>query len=94
MIVVLVISILAMIAVPAWQETRLRTHLRACEANRAKLNDAKAQWMAATGAVLADVPTMADLAPTYVKEAPKCPTHGVYTLGNGNTKVECSNHGQ
>lgn len=94
MIVVLVISILAMIAVPAWQYTRQRTQERACEANRGKLNDAKAQWMAATGAVPADVPDMTELAPTYIKEIPRCPRNGTYTLGDGNTRVSCSVHGQ
>jgi prepilin-type N-terminal cleavage/methylation domain-containing protein len=94
MIVVLVISILAMVAVPAWQYARQRTQERACEANRTKMNDAKAQWMAATGAVPADEPTMADLVPTYIKEIPRCPRNGTYTIGNGNTRVSCSVHGQ
>jgi hypothetical protein len=50
--------------------------------------------MAATGAVPADEPAMADLVPTYIKEIPRCPRNGTYTIGNGNTRVSCSVHGQ
>ncbi len=93
MIVVLVLGILAAIAVPGWRQVRETTQIRTCAANRERIERGKQEWYM-EGRDSTDVPTMADLVPTHVKEVPQCPAGGTYTLGDSSTKCACSVHGQ
>ena len=92
MIVVLIIGILLAIAVPSFLTSRSTTQEIACDGNQDTLKDASDVWMLDYGKDATDVPTMADLVPTYIKIAPICPTNGTYTLADGFSPVVCSNH--
>ncbi|MCH8978572.1 MAG: prepilin-type N-terminal cleavage/methylation domain-containing protein [Armatimonadetes bacterium] len=92
MIVVLIIGILLAIAAPNFLKGRATTQQTACDGNQDVLKDASDIWMLDKKLPPSSVPTMADLVPAYVRNAPKCPTNGSYTFGDGFSPVTCSNH--
>jgi len=94
MIVVLVISILLAIAVPAWQKSRERTRRVTCFQNLRKIDDAKSNWAMINRKSEGDVPTEEDIAPDFIKGViPDCPSGGTYTINGVGEKSECSTHG-
>jgi prepilin-type N-terminal cleavage/methylation domain-containing protein len=92
MIVVAIIGLLAAIAVPNFLKARTTSQRSACIANLKQIDGAKASWALENKKTTADTPAAADLyGPTlYIRDEPKCPAGGDYTLGDCATKVICS----
>src|SRR5437667_11491433 len=80
MIVVLIIGILLAIAVPNFVKARETSRAKTCVANLKEMESAKEQWAMDTKAAPTATPGMTDLAPTYLRLPPVCPTDGTYTL--------------
>ncbi|MCW5936358.1 MAG: prepilin-type N-terminal cleavage/methylation domain-containing protein [Fimbriimonadaceae bacterium] len=92
MIVVVIISILAGIAVPHWIGVRKRTWTNSCYANQTRIDQAKQLWVMEEGKGSSEVPTFDDLVPKYLKKQPVCPTGGTYDIGDNATHCTCSDH--
>jgi prepilin-type N-terminal cleavage/methylation domain-containing protein len=90
MIVVLIIGILLMIAVPQFMMARENSRQKSCISNLSEIDDAKTQWATETGQDDTATPTSTQLAPTYMKVFPSCPTTGTYTIGAVNQDATCS----
>jgi prepilin-type N-terminal cleavage/methylation domain-containing protein len=98
MIVVLIIGILLAIAIPNFVQARESSRAKSCVANLKQIDSAKQQYLmnnnattfaSATGTgVTGD--TLGGLAPTYIRQAPKCPAGGTYTTNNATTSPTCS----
>ena len=80
MIVVLVISVLTAIAIPAFLGARTRSQTRACCAHLRQIKYAKETWAMATRQSAGGVPEWPDIYPDYIKEMPECPGGGEYTI--------------
>ena len=98
MIVVLIIGILLAIAIPNFVQARESSRARACVANLKQIDSAKQQYLmtnnvsaftSATGTGVAG-DTLGGLAPTFIRQAPKCPAGGTYTTNNESTSPSCS----
>jgi prepilin-type N-terminal cleavage/methylation domain-containing protein len=92
MIVVLIIGILLGIAVPNFVGARERAWTNTCQENLKKIDHAKMVWAINEGRAPDDTATWDDLVPSILQKEPKCPTHGDYTIGNGNEPATCSKH--
>lgn len=92
MIVVAIIGLLAAIAVPNFIKARTTSQKNACIANMKQIDGAKASWALENKKATTDTPGVADLyGPTlYIRDEPKCPAGGDYTIGDCGTKVICS----
>jgi prepilin-type N-terminal cleavage/methylation domain-containing protein len=91
MIVVLIIAILLAIAIPNFLRARESSKAKSCQGNLRQVETAKEQWAMDTKAAAAATPVAADLAPDYIKGTfPTCPSAGVYTIGDMNTRPVCS----
>jgi prepilin-type N-terminal cleavage/methylation domain-containing protein len=92
MIVVAIIGLLAAIAIPNFVKARQASQKNACIANMKQIDGAKATWALETKQVGTAVPTTSDLygSTNYIRDEPKCPGGGAYTLGNVDTKPLCS----
>src|SRR5437588_9495004 len=90
MIVVLIIGILLAIAAPNFVKARETGRAKACESNLKEIESSKEQWAMDTKAATNATPGMTDLAPTYLRNPPACPSGGTYTLGNMLTWPTCS----
>lgn len=93
MIVVLIIGILLAIAVPNFLRARESSRTRSCIANLRQIEAAKEQWAMDNKKGATDTPAQADLAPTYVKSYPSCPSGGAYTIGDMSTNPVCNQAG-
>jgi prepilin-type N-terminal cleavage/methylation domain-containing protein len=78
MIVVLIIGILLAIAVPNFIKARQNSRLQTIIANLKQIETGKEQWAMENGKTSTDVPTSADLSPTYMKSWPTGPVTGTY----------------
>ena len=78
MIVVLIIGILLAIAVPNFIKARQNSRLQSVVGNLKQIDGAKQQWAMDLGKTSTDVPTSADLSPTYMNKWPQGPV-GVST---------------
>jgi prepilin-type N-terminal cleavage/methylation domain-containing protein len=92
MIVVAIIGLLAAIAIPNFVKARTASQKNACIANMKQIDGAKATWALEMKKTAADTPGVADLygATLYIRDEPKCPAGGAYTIGAVDTKVICS----
>lgn len=90
-IVCLVIGILLAIAVPQWITVRTISQKNSCYENQRQIDNAKFRWAMGEAKKGDDTPTEADLT-DYLKDFPKCPTSGTYTIGKVDEKVTCSDH--
>ena len=92
MIVVAIIGLLAAIAVPNFVKARTASQKNACIANMKQIDGAKATWALENKKATTDTPAAADLygAALYIRDEPKCPSGGAYTIGDCGTKVACS----
>jgi prepilin-type N-terminal cleavage/methylation domain-containing protein len=90
MIVVLIIGILAAIAVPNFVKARESARRATCIGNLTQINSAKEQWAMDNKKANGDAVTNANIAPTYVKTYPTCPSGGTYTTGAVGTNPSCS----
>ncbi len=92
MIVVAIIGMLAAIAVPNFLKSRMISQRNACIENMRQIDGAKASWALEFKKSTADTPVAADLygADKYIKDEPKCPAGGAYTIDSVGTKPSCS----
>ncbi len=92
MIVVLIIGILLAIAIPNFIRARESARAKACQGNLKQIESAKEQ-NAMDNKLAADngtVPTSGQLAPTYIKNFPTCPSNGTYTINVVGTNPACN----
>lgn len=94
MIVVLIIAVLLAIAIPNFMKARDTSRAKACVANLRQIDTAKMQWAMDEKKVGTDVPTSANLIPTYIKNELSCPAGGVYTINAVDTNPACPNVGE
>ena len=88
MIVVAIISLLALLAVPAWASARERAITAQCLNNLRQLSSAKDQFQLERNN---QVPTsMADMTPEYIKRVPTCPAGGIYQFAFPNLNPLCT----
>jgi prepilin-type N-terminal cleavage/methylation domain-containing protein len=90
MIVILIMSVLIAIAVPAWMGARDRSQTRTCSSQLRQIKYAKEAWAMDTKQSIAGVAEWNDLHPTYLKDMPACPAGGDYTIAAVNTDPTCS----
>ena len=92
MIVVLIIGILLAIAVPNFIKARETSRTKSCIANLKQIEAAKEQWAMDTKASPTATPGDTDLYGTdlYLRAAPECPSGGTYTIGDLQTRPDCS----
>lgn len=92
MIVVAIIGLLAAIAIPNFVKARTISQKNACIANLKQVEGAKATWALENKKNNADTPLTTDLygANLYIRDEPKCPAGGAYTIGAVDTKPTCS----
>jgi len=89
-LVLLIISILVAIAVPAFLTTRERSRARACINNLRHIQDAKENWAMEHQMPSSAFPGEKDLVPAYIKNYPSCPGGGTYKIGSVGDDVVCS----
>ena len=92
MIVVLILGILLSVAMPNFRRPQATGRARTCQANLEQIQSAKEQWAMTTHAPKTATPASDDLYGTelYIKHAPTCPAHGVYTIGDVGSEATCS----
>ncbi len=90
MIVVLIISVLLAIAIPNFMRARETSRAKSCCSNLRQIETGKEQWAMDTKAADAAPVVMGDLAPTYIKQAPTCPSGGTYDPVAVGTNATCS----
>ena len=91
MIVVAIITILAAIAVPNFQQSRTAARRGACINNLRLIDAAKEQYALANNKDSTTTPTSADITPHLKSGAlPECPSGGAYTIAAIGTKPTCS----
>ncbi len=95
MIVALIISLLAAIAVPSYRLARRRAGAKACVNNLRILDAAKEEWAMVNNLAEGSVPGEADIKPYLGREFwPVCPAGGVYTLQPIGVNPTCSINGE
>jgi prepilin-type N-terminal cleavage/methylation domain-containing protein len=92
MIVVAIIGLLAAIAIPNFIKAREASQKNACIANLKQIDGAKNTWALEQKKVNTDTPNTSDLygSALYIRDEPKCPAGGTYTLGVVSAKPTCS----
>ena len=92
MIVVMLISLLAAIAIPAFARARANSQRSACVNNLRQIESAKIQWAAEFKKGLGAKPKDSDLfGPNgYLFKKPVCPAGGVYNLGKLKDAPTCN----
>lgn len=93
MIVVLIIGILLAIAVPNFIKARETSRKQTCIGNLKQCDSGKEQWAMENNKTTGDTCAWADLAPTYIKAQPNCPSGGAYTVDVIGTNPTCSKGG-
>ena len=90
MIVVAIIGLLAAIAIPNFIQARTTAQRNACIANLKQIQGATQVWAIDGGAGAADVPTVAQLSPDYIKSWPTC-QGAAYVPSAVNADPACPN---
>ena len=92
MIVVAIIGLLAAIAIPNFVKARESAQRNACIANLKQIEGAKQQWAVENKKGSNDSPNNTELygANLYIKNEPKCPANGGYTIGAVANVASCS----
>jgi prepilin-type N-terminal cleavage/methylation domain-containing protein len=90
MIVVLIISVLLAIAIPNFMRARETSRAKSCSSNLRQIETAKEQWAMDNKKSDGDATAMTDLAPTYIKDTPACPSGGTYTTDDIGTYASCN----
>lgn len=93
MIVILIISVLLGIALPAYFNVRENSRAKVCRSHLRHLQDAKERWALENHYDNSATATMDDLMPTYLKTEPICPSSGTYQLGSVGDNPVCSEAG-
>lgn len=89
LIVVIIIGILAMLAIPRFLVSQQDAQRKTCHANAAMISDAAERFYFSSSAYPAAI---ANMVPGYLKEAPKCPSGGNYSI-QANGIGSCDQHG-
>ena len=89
MIVVAIIGLLAAIAIPNFVKARANSQTNTCIANLKQMDSAKEQCAMENKWDTGHAVVWGDLAPTYMKAQPTCPSGGNYTLNNVGTNPTC-----
>jgi len=89
MIVVLIIGILVAIAVPVFVSSREESEVSVCRGNLRTIDSAIIHYNIENDAYPADV---GQLVPAFLKDQPRCPAGGVYSLDDTETppRARCS----
>jgi prepilin-type N-terminal cleavage/methylation domain-containing protein len=92
MIVVGVIGLLAVIAIPAFAQSRAHSAQNVCISNLRKIDDAKAQWAMDNRKGWGVRPRDGELfGPTsYIRTKPQCPAGGQYDIGKVKEPPTCT----
>lgn len=92
MIVVAIIGLLAAIAIPNFARARSNAQIKTCVKNLTTIEAAKQIWGVEKGKSNGDAPSKAELygPDLYIKEEPRCPTDGAYTINVIGTDAACS----
>lgn len=95
MIVVAIIGLLAAVAIPNLVKARKAAQTAACINNLKTIDGAKGYWALEMKKGDTAVPTDADLfgPDKAIREKPRCPADGTYTLGSVSEKPTCSSPG-
>ncbi|MCL5736712.1 MAG: prepilin-type N-terminal cleavage/methylation domain-containing protein [Actinobacteria bacterium] len=89
MIVVLIISVLLAIAIPNFMRARETSRAKSCTANLRQIETAKEQNAMDNKLSDGDA-VVGTLWPDYIKDEPKCPSGGTYTVDVIGTYASCS----
>jgi prepilin-type N-terminal cleavage/methylation domain-containing protein len=91
MMVVMIIGFLLTIAVPNILKAREVSRRTTCQKTLKSIADAKEQWAMDTKAAPTDTPDDTDLygSDKYLKQTPKCPSSGTYTIGTMEEAPTC-----
>jgi len=99
MIVVAIMGTVISIAVPGYIRFRRTSQAQACQANLQRIDAAKDQWSIDTRADCGTEVTMGELLEPpeeidvpYLREEPRCPAGGEYSLNPVGTFPECDSH--
>lgn len=91
MIVILIISILAGMAIPSFLNSRSRAKARACEENLRQINQAKEQLAMTNSLAEGTLVTTNQLMPyLHNQQFPTCPSGGIYDLHGIGASTTCS----
>jgi prepilin-type N-terminal cleavage/methylation domain-containing protein len=98
MIVVAIIGIIIAIAVPAFLRARENSRGQACQENLSKIDGAKEQYAlefrASQNSTVSFTnlitPGGASVGQGYLRDTPRCPSSGTYTVSNVGTNPSCS----
>ena len=92
MIVVAIIGLLAVIAMPAFAQSRARSAQNLCISNLRHIDEAKAQWALDTRKGAGVQPHDEDLfgPALYIQTKPQCPAGGQYHLGKVKEPPACT----
>ena len=93
-IVLLILTILMAIAVPAFLSARANAQAKTCIANLWEIESAKQRWAMENRKAATDTPTQEELVGGYIKRWPECPTSGTYTIQAVDTSPSCSIGGE
>ncbi len=92
MIVVAIIGLLAAIAIPNFARARSNAQSKTCIKNLTTIEAAKQVWGVEKGKTNGDEPSTAELygPELYIKDVPRCPTSGTYTIHAIGDMATCS----
>lgn len=92
MIVILIIGMLLTIAIPGFMRARAGAQARTCGNNLKQIVSAKERWAMDNQRGANDEPALDDLwgPGKFIKDKPRCPSDGVYTVNPLHTEPTCS----
>ena len=90
MIVILILSILTALAVPAFLGARDKSQAKTCSSQLRQIKYAKESWAMDNRQPISSTPDWDALYPTYMKDRPECPAGGEYTIRAVNQDPICS----
>jgi prepilin-type N-terminal cleavage/methylation domain-containing protein len=90
MVVILILSVIVAIAVPTAVKTSVTSRRTTCVENLRLLESAKEQCAMANNLKSGGAVYWTDVVPTYLKNTPRCPTDGIYTLNPVGVPATCS----
>lgn len=90
MVVLVLMSLLAAIAIPSYMRSRQRSQTEACINNLVEIEGAKDRYAIENNKLTGDIVTPTDLAPYFLKHWKECPGGGTYTINPIGTDPICS----
>lgn len=92
-IVIVIIGILAAVAIPKFLDLSNQAKAAACKQNQASIESAASMYYAnrAINNQSAEYPSaIADLVPTFLQQAPVCPSGGTYSINQASGWADCN----